>query len=294
MSIKITIISFITLSLLSCKDENVSLGTVEYYPNFLWVDANITPITKTFDFEFSQDAKDDNTTFAEFQFVDNEGKPMKEEVMQVYIEGKQLKENRFKIMSNVESKDLTFVFSPDAKSGKYQGYLKLVDHKLERIDSQVLSPGQQVDAFQWTLHFSKVMNPLAKVLIWLMITMVSMLAIWFLIMRRLIYPHFSKFTKSLLIEKDNRIIAQMNYSFKGARKVVFSVKKEKQSFLNRLFTGEIKYLINPVFVDKLTFSPRKKCAAVYGNGYIIKPNPIPKSGIATINNIQQKLVITIR
>jgi len=294
MKTKTTIILFIILSLFSCKDEGVSFGTVEYYPDFLWVDANMSSVKKTFVFEFSPDAKSDNTTFAEFQFVDNDGKSIKEDVMQVYIDGKQLKDNRFKINSNVDSKIVTFSFSPGAKSGKYQGYLKLINHQLERLNSQVLTSGQQADAFQWTLQFSKIMNPLEKVLIWLIVAMISALAIWFFIIRPVFYPHFGKLKKSLLIEKDGRIIAQMNYSFKGARKVIFSVKKEKQSFINRLFIGEIKYLTNPVFVDKLTFSPRKKGAAVYGNGYVINPNPIPKSGVATINNVHQKLVIKIR
>lgn len=288
------IVSIILINLSSCKkDESVTFGTVEYYPSFLWVDSKTTPVTKTFEFDFSQDAKDYNS-YAEFQFVDNDGKPINTEIMQVFADGQQLKDNKLKIGSNVKSIDLTFKFRPNAENGKHQGYLKIIDHKLDRIDSQELCAGQQVDVFQWTLGFDKKMNPLAKFLMWMIIIIFIALAVWFLFIRPILYPHFGKFTKSLLIEKDNKIIAQMNYSFKGARKVVFSVRKEKQSFLNRIFTGEIKYLTNPVFVDKLTFSPRKKCAAVYGNGYIIKPNPIPKSGIATINNIQQKLVITIR
>lgn len=288
------IVSIILVSLSSCKkDESVTFGTIEYYPSFLWVDSKTTPVTKTLEFDFSQDAIDYDS-YAEFQFVDNDGKPINTKIMQIFADGQQLKNNKLKIGSNVKSIDLTFIFSPNAENGKHQGYLKLIDHKLDRIDSQVLYARKQVNVFQWTLDFDKRMNPLATILIWIVIIILIALTIWFLIIRPIIYPHFGKFTKSLLIEKDNKIIAQMNYSFKGARKVVFTGRKERQSFLNRLFTGEIKYLTNPVFVDKLTFSPRKKCAAVYGNGYVIKPNPIPKSGIATINNIQQKLVIKIR
>ena len=288
------IVSIILISLSSCKkDESVTFGTVEYYPSFLWVDSKTTPITKTFEFDFSQDAKDYDS-YAEFQFVDNEGKPINTEIMQVFADGQQLKDNKFRVGSNVKSIDLTFKFCPNAENGKHQGYLKLIGHKLDRIDSQELCARQQVDVFQWTLGFDKRMNPLAIFLMWMIIIIFIALVIWFLLIRPILYPHFGKFTKSLLIEKDNKIIAQMNYSFKGAKKVIFSSRKEKQSLLNKFFTGEIKYLTNPVFVDKLTFSPRKRCAAVYGNGYIIKPNPIPRSGIATINNIQQKLVIKIR
>ena len=71
---QITYILFLVILLLtSCKEKTISFGNVEYYPPFLWVDENITPVTKTFDFDFSEDAKADKSTFAEFQFVDNYG-----------------------------------------------------------------------------------------------------------------------------------------------------------------------------------------------------------------------------
>ncbi|MBQ6061996.1 MAG: hypothetical protein IJK87_00005, partial [Prevotella sp.] len=97
----------IILLLSSCKDNSISFGTVEYYPSFLWVDANITPVTKTFDFDFSEDAKNDSHSFAEFQFVDNDGKPISTEVMQVYDNGERLKDNKLRVGSEVDSKQLT-------------------------------------------------------------------------------------------------------------------------------------------------------------------------------------------
>lgn len=286
--------SIIIIFLTSCKkDESVSFGTVEYYPSFLWVDSNIKPLTKTFDFDFSQDAKDDNS-FAEFQFVDNEGKPISSQIMQVTIDGKQIENNKFRIYSDVTSKELTFTFSPEAEKGKHQGYLKLTNHKLDRLDSEQLTNNQQVDAFQWTLNYDKGMNPLAKVLMWIGIVILSLLALWFIILRPILYPHFAKFTKSVLIEKDGKIVAQLNFAFKGARKVVFYNQKKKQSFWNKLFVGEIRTLVNPNFVSELTFVPRKNNANAYGSGYTIQPNPIPRSGIAKITYSQEKLIITLR
>lgn len=283
----------ILICLTSCKkDECVSFGTVEYYPSFLWVDSNITPVTKTFDFDFSQDAKDDNS-FAEFQFVDNEGKPISTNVMQVTIEGKEIANNKFRINSDVSSTEFTFKFSPNAEKGKYQGYLKLVSHTLDRLDSQPLTSGQQVDAFQWTLNFDESMNPLAKLLMWIGIAILALLALWFFILRPILYPHFAKFTKSVLIEKDGKKIGQLNFAFKGARKVVFHNQKKKQSFWNRFFFGEIRTLVNSNFVSELTFVPRRNSANAHGIGYTIQPNPIPRSGIAKIFNPHEKITITL-
>lgn len=292
--VKLLLISFIAIAFSSCKDKAVSFGTVEYYPSFLWVESNLKPVTKTLDFDFSQDAQNDPQSFAEFQFVDNEGKEIGTDILIVSIDGKQLSSNRFKVGSDVKSKEVTFAFTPQAQSGKHQGYLRLISHKLDRIDSQKLSPGQQVDAFQWTLQYEKSMNPLAKVLMWIMIVIASCLLLWFIVLRPTLYPHFGKFTKSILLEKDGALVGQLNYAFKGARKVVFYNQKVKQSLLQRIFVGETKTLVNPNFKSKLTFTPRKRNAVALGAGYSVTPNPIPKSGIATIIDIQQNLTITLR
>lgn len=291
---KLSIISFLAIVFSSCKDNRVSLGTVEYYPSFLWVKSDIKPITKTFEFEFSQDAQNDPLSFAEFQFVDNEGKVISTDVLIVSIDGRQLSDNRFKIRSDVKSKEVTFAFAPKAQSGKHQGYLRLISHKLDRIDSQQLKPGQKVDAFQWTLQYEKSMNPLAKALMWIGIAIIACLLLWFILLRPILYPHFGKITKSILIEKEGVIVGQMSYVFKGARKVVFYNQKENQSQLKRILVGETRTFVNPIFSSKLTFSPRKRDVAAYGTNYSVKPNPIPRSSIATITNSQQKLTITLR
>ncbi len=292
---QIFVLPTIVLFLASCSDDSISFGTVEYYPKFLWVDANITPVTKTIDFDFSADAKADSEVFAEFQFVDNNGNPIGSDIMQVEVDDKIMIDNTFRIDNNVQSKDLKFSFTPNkAKEGKHQGYLKLINHNLDRLDSQALTSGQRIDAFQWTLYFDKGMNPLAKLLIWILVFIAFVHIIWFIIIRPMLYPHFKKFTKSVLIEQNGKIIAQMNIAFKGARKVAFSDHNIRQSRIKRFYIGKTRTLINPCFKNSLTFVPRRKDAMGYGCGYAINPNPIPRSGVAEVNNTQQKLKITIR
>lgn len=285
----------ITKLFISCDDNPVSFGIVEYYPQFLWVDAKEMPVTKTFYFDFSEDAKADASVFAELQFIDNEGHPMSTDIMQVYVDGQALDENVLHLDNTVDSMSVEFHFNSNrAKSGNYQGRLKLVQHNLDRLDSQMLSPNEQADVFVWTLKYEKVMNPLAKVLMWISIIICSVLAIWFIFLRPMFYPHFGKFRKSILIEQNGQIIGQVNFLFNGARKVMFSNKQVKQSIWSRIFVGKTKTLVYPAFKSQLTFVPKKKNAVAYGNGYVIKPNPIPRNGIAEITHAQQKLKITIR
>ena len=251
----------------SCKDDTVSLGDVNYYPSFLWVDSNITPITKTFNLEFSQDAKLDPNCFAEFQFVDNNGEPIGTDEMQVSIDGKQLPDNKFRVNSDETSKQLTFTFSPNAKPGKHQGYLRLIRHNLDRLDSQQLTVGQQVEAMQWTLHYQKSMNPLAKVLMWIGILILAALLLWFLLIRWMVYDY---------IKVGSIRITEPYFSqrkIKGARQLVFTNKPVKQSCLNKLFTGKIIYEINPVWTVPLFFEAASKgqVKMKHNQNYTIEP-----------------------
>ena len=277
----------------SCKkDESVSFGTVEYYPSFLWVDSKTTPVTKTFEFDFSQDAKDYNS-FAEFQFVDNDGKVINTDVIQIVIDGKECANNRFRINNDVTSKELTFKFSPNAVEGKHQGYLKLVNHQLDRLDSQPLTANQQVDAFQWTLNYDKRMNPLAKVLMWIVIGVLAMLAIWLVFFRPILYPKFGSIQKTFNVPG----MAPLIVRFKGARMVVLAASHPKrQSAWNRFWTGKILYKTHPAFVAPIVFKPsrgRRVLAKVQAGSYQVMPNPMPGVGAATIIDIQKNLKINV-
>ena len=285
----------IILLLSSCKDNSISFGTVEYYPSFLWVDANITPVTKTFDFDFSEDAKNDSHSFAEFQFVDNDGKPISTEVMQVYDNGERLKDNKLRVGSEVDSKQLTFHFSPNAKSGKYQGYLKLINHRLDRLDSQPLSAGQKVDAFQWTLHFEKGMNPLAKCLMWIVILLGVLLFLWFAVLKWVFYPRIRLSRIELTTKKGYYVNKKIN----GGRMVVVTSKRKEQNMLNKLLTGEILYIVNELWTSPWELFPkrRRKVAKINLHGkYMITPvtSEIVNYGEYQLTNIETKESIIIK
>ena len=287
------IASIFLICLSSCKkDENVSFGTVEYYPDFLWVDSKTTPVTKILIFNFSQDAKD-NDSFAEFQFVDNEGKVISTDIMQIVIDGKECPNNRFRINSDVTSEELTFTFYPDAEEGKHQGYLKLVSHQLDRLDSQPLTANQQVDVFQWTLNYDKCMNPLAIILIWIVIGIVVLVAVWQVCSRLIFYPRFGSIQKTFIVPG----MAPLIVKFKGARMVVLAASHpKKQSAWNRFWTGKILYKTHPAFVTPIVFKPsrgRRVLAKVQTGSHQVMPNPIPGIGAATIIDVQKNLKIKV-
>lgn len=258
----------------SCENKSVSFGTVEYYPDFLWVNSNITPVKKTLEFDFSPDAKNDAGSFAEFQFVDNDGKSIPTSEMQVKVDGVTADHNIFRVYSKTDSVKLEFTFSPDANTGKHQGYLKLINHKLDRLDSQQLSVGQKVDVFQWTLDYDKSMNPLAKILMWILIVVFSLALIWILGVRRFVFPTFRAIRKKMIIPNQAPVVIQ----FTGARMVILDSVRHKQSLWNRIWTGKIIYKQVPALTVPITFKPTSKGKKILfiskSTNYTCSPNPI--------------------
>lgn len=288
---KFIILLFVMVVLSSCEDNSISFGTVEYYPSFLWVESNVTPVDKTFHFDFSQDAQNDSKSFAQFQFVDNNGNPISTSVMQVYVDGSQLPGNRFSVYSKDKSKNLTFKFSPNANNGKYQGYLKLIGHNLDRIESQQLSKGQKVDVFQWTLYYDKVMNPLAKILMWIGIVVGACISLWILLLRQIVYPRFRAINKMIVIPNQ----APVPIRFKGARMVILDSVHHRQSLWNRIWTGMIIYKNVPSLTTPITLKPtgkgRKILFKAPSTNYHCMPNPIDIQPSQIIDNINNQTII---
>ena len=290
---KLSILLFICIFFASCKDESVNFGTVEYYPSFLWEDANISPVTKIMDCDFSLDAQNDANSFAEFQFVDNDGRPVSTSEMQVKVDGVPAKNNVFRVNSKTKSIKLEFTFSPDAETGKHQGYLKLINHELDRLDSHQLSSGLKIDIFQWTLNYDKRMNPLAFVLMWIEIITFGAVLLWLLFLKRMFYPQFRAINKMMIIPNQ----APISLRFKGKRMIIIDNQHHKQSLWNRFWTGEIQYIQTPYITTKIVLKPVRRGKQIMfisnATNYICTPNPISMQS-SSVMDITNKSTILIQ
>ncbi len=277
----------------SCEETGVPMGTVKYYPSFLWVEACMKPAEQTYHFDFSPDAKLDTFCFAEFQFVDNAGNPIDTNTMRIMVGDEWLAENKLKVTNDVDSLSLNFIFTPQAEGGQHQGYFRLVNYNLDRLDSQTLDGTQLVDAFQWTFQYEKSMNPLAKLQMWVGIIIVILLVIWFVLLRPIFFPCFGSIQKTFVVPG----MAPLIVRFKGARMVVIAAShQKKQSEWNRLWKGKIVYMTHPAFVSPITFKPSRgrQVLVRFETGiYQVSPNPIPGIGSATIVSIQKNLKINV-
>ena len=261
------------------------LGKVTYHPNFWWSKEKTIPLTDTLHLHFNADAKNENG-HAEFEIVDIDGMSIPQEDLHIFIGGKELKDHKFKVQHTDDDIALTFQYEPSAKSGKHQGWLRLINHNLDQDGDTELTSSQPNNSLHWQIQYEKNMNPLAKCLMWIGIIIVVCLLMWFIFIKPIKYPRFKTYKKSILVSQKGQIVYNKTCQFKGAKMVVFADKKEKQSFLNRIFTGRIDTYVNPLFTQKIVFVPKKKGkqAFVRAVGYSIMPNPIPQMGVAIIKN----------
>ncbi len=169
--------------------------------------------------------------------------------------------------------------------------------KLSTIDLTLTMPEADFTYLlsnQITVHCDN-LTPWAKIGIGIGSGILLLLLLWFILIKPAKYRTFKKLRKQMLLQKNGKIIEQRNIEFTGARQIVFSDKQVKQSFLNRFFTGKIVTYIFPEFTAPVTVQPmrNRKDAYIKALGYTVTPNPMPKSGIATLENKELGILITL-
>ncbi len=274
-------------------DDSRIRGNVSHYSKFLWKEAATHPYKTILSYNYNEDAIGENA-IAEFEIVDHEGKRVSSRDLQLKVDGQLVDGNRFSLPLGQEEVTLEFTFPDHVESGKYQGSFRLSNSTLDRIDNQELSGKQGYDALRWTIRYKHAMNPLTKDMLGVLIVLGVLALIWFAVIRNIKYPRFPRFRKTVLLQKNGKTVSQHHVVFTGARQVVFSNKKVKQSVLNRFFTGKIVSFVNPEFKTAIYFNPKRKSAIVKALGYRIDPNPVPRSGRATITNIADKFTIVLQ
>ena len=195
-----------------------------------------------------------------------------------------------------------YIISVDGKNtgASFSVNNKLMVHVSIRCTGQV-NPGKQYVRVKGGgplvthIYFKHHINPLLAWISWTITLLSAIILIWYGFLQRIIYPTFKTYKKNVLIEKSNKITSQTKVNFTGARKVVFSSKREKQTALNKFFCGKIITFVNPEFAEPITFTPtrNRKAANTVGKTYTITPNPIQRNGVATITNQQKQLKITL-
>lgn len=270
----------------------IKMGEVMHYDEFWWKPRFVQPLQYKLAFEMSPDAKANPKSYAELEFVYNDGEPIDLEKMVVVINEDTLKNNKFKVSPDCLVADIAISFVSDAETGKHQGYIKLGNNNLDRVNNTELSDKDKLEVCQWTIRNNKKTNPLKVAVLSIAAFIIALVLLWFIIFRKIFYPKFGSIQKTFIIPNATPLIVK----FKGARQVVISAKHNKrQSLWNRFWTGKIIYKTHPAFNTPISFKPMRERQILTNtlNDYIVSPNPMPGIGSATIINKanNQKIIV---
>ena len=274
-----------TLEMLS---DETDIGKAIWYDSFLFWGAS-DPDTLSVDLKaaFNDEAKKDGSA-VELQIFDSDGG----KDFQLFYNGLKVENGKIILRSSDNTSGiLSIVFNPKAKEGKrYLSVKVLRKQELDNINDQ------PVEQYELSLRSEYVVNwnPLKTILMWLGILTLAVLLLWFLLVKHLIYPSISVKT----IQVNDPYFCKVN--IKGKRRVVFTNKKMSQSFLSRIFTGEILCKENEIWTSPLAFEAgvkKRTLRVMKTKDYVFDPYSTilkaPNDYVIENTNNSTKIKITI-
>lgn len=259
LTIVITIISFCLIGCNKESDENVVLwGKTNSYDPFLWKKQVPDTLKQTLCFDFNDDAvrylsaplklgifkKDDNGHLRQ----------VKTDEMQLFVNGKPVDGNIISVNTTDSEIEVGVVFNQNAQNKVHYWYVKPIDNAgLDRINDKNYY-GEDEAVMEIKLQKRHIMNPLAEGLMWLGITILVALILWFAVLKHMFFPTFRVTRLQLSGPKPYQSLLKI----KGYRMCILSANPRKQNWFNKVFTGKIKYEVNQLWSAPVVFEPRDK------------------------------------
>lgn len=226
--------------------EETSMGKATWYDSFMFWGAS-DPDTLSVDLKavFNDEAKKDGSA-VQLSISDPDGG----KDFQLLYNNQPVENGLVVLRANDNSPSiLSIVYNPEAKEGtRYLAIKAKAKQELDKINDE------PVEQYQLSLRAKYVVNwnPLKTIIMWLVILLLAALFLWFLLIKRFKYPTITVKT----IQINDPYFSKVNV--KGKRRVEFTNKTMKQSFINRIFTGEILYKKNEIWTSPLAFEAGAK------------------------------------
>lgn len=256
----------LSIVFVGCKSEiehKASWGTDKYYDDFLWKKWIPDTLTRSLKIDFNDDAINhmrEPLVIGIFK-KDEAGKfvPVLKDEMKLFVDKNETDDNTIKVLPPVEKIDVSVAFDKSADNKVHYWYIKVVKGGgLERINDADASQfgNEEHCLIEIKAEKKKISNPLAKGVRWGVILLVALLALWFAVIKTMLYPTIGIKNIQLKNDKDDFSI---NIKVKGYYKVILtSNTKVKQGFFERYFVGKIKYDIDERWTSDIVFERRNK------------------------------------
>ncbi len=233
-------------------------GKTNSYDPFLWKKQVPDTLKQTLCFDFNDDAKNYMASPLKLGVFkkDEDGHLRRVEAaeMQLFVNGQLLNGNVITVNATDKELEVGVVFNENAENKVHYWYIKPLDNAgLDRINDQE-NYGADDAIMEIKLNKHHVMNPLAEGLMWFGIFVLASLALWFLILKHIIFPTF-RVTRIQLTGPEPYF---SQAKIKGCRMCVLTAKAPHQNWFNKVFTGEIKYVVNNIWSGDVVITPRDK------------------------------------
>lgn len=270
--------------------ESNKFGKASYYDSFLWVPENSTSVVAKVNVDFSEQAKvEGSSAMMMVSFVDKRGEnsvsPSKLGLT-LLINGEE--KDSIKLEPDMSEVVIEVIGGPETSDAMYYGRICLVASNLDNCTINCSG-----DIFKWKFDFDQKWNPLKLALSILLGVLIVAFGLWMFLLKPIFYPRFGPIQKTFIVPG----FAPLIVKFKGTRQIVVSAtQQKKQSGWNRIWTGEIKYLLHPAFTTPMTFVPGRGnniLVRTQSGAYQISPNPMPGIGAAVITDVRKNLKINV-
>lgn len=252
----------ISVSFIGCNngnDENVVLwGKTKTYDPFLWKKQVPDTLKQTLCFDFNDDAVKYLSAPLKLGVFkkDNNGhlRQVNTDEMELFVNGRPVEGNIISVDASESEVEVGVVFNRNAENKMHFWYIKPLDAAgLDRINDKE-NYGEDEAVMEIRLRKRHVMNPLAEGLMWIGIIVLAALILWFVMLKHMFFPTFR--VTRLQLTGPEPYLSQLK--IKGYRQCILSASPQKQNWLNKLFAGEIKYEVNPLWTAPVVFEPRDK------------------------------------
>jgi len=241
-------------------DQVVHLKKASYYPSFcFWKEKEQDLVDVQLKLNFNEEARKNHSSVT-WTIHDKENN----NDFVLFINGEELADRSFVSSSDRNELNFSIKFNDTAKTGKRYLILNAVDsYALERINMEPpLSYQLELQSV-----YSIDMHPVKKGGYTGLVILVILLLLWFLLLKRIFFPKFQ--VGSISIYSPYFSTRKLH----KCRKLVYTNQKKKQSFFNRVLTGEVIYDTNNYWTSDLVVLPKNKNSVSLQGAkeYIIDP-----------------------
>lgn len=268
-------------------DEVIVKPGAEWYPAFLWSDA--APQEEiVIDLAAKFTNTDNDHPMAVLAVVPANGDPSD---FKASFNGQPIGPGETFIVEPGKEARLGITFDTDAETGKR--YFSLVNRDSRDIEMLNGVSIGAVSELPFRTTYSVNWNPLKTLLVWIGIVLLSVLILWFLFIKRMVYPTF----KSLTIQMQGPGSYFATKRLRGARKAVLTSRRESQNIFSRIFTGKIIYIRADHFTPAIELLPARNAARMTRNSiWDIAPTARLEKGneyTLTNNNTGDKTYLSV-